>query len=355
MIYLNLPEFTWNTHNERGLGGSESGFVKTVEYLRKLGHEVHAFTQAKISNQIAPDGSIWNNVGAFDKKEPYDVVYSLRHREIFEERPNAKLTVLFLADTESIGLGQFVYDGRIDLVTSVSCWQGKKIADEETIHGDNMLYSSNGVEGEGRIGFDLSVKEPGRCMFTATPERGLENLLNVWPEIKRRVSYASLHLFSSFKGWGVSDEENTTMAGALYAKASVLEGITNHVHTAPWAIVEELKRADAYIYPSDFRETCCMSVLEGMFYGVIPVTTSLAALQEKVINGVTGFAIPPYGASTAKYLNMFTDRVVEVLTAHESRKKVMRENCMKYAEQFTYEKLVRQWADEWERRLGSRQ
>ena len=353
MIYINLPSFVWSTHDEYGLGGSESGFIRTVEYLRKLGHEVHVFTTADVRKQTAPDGSIWSNVEYFDPKEHYDVVYSLRHKEPFNTRPNAKLTVLFLADTESVGLGQYVRDGRIDLVTSVSMWQGKKIADEENIHGDNMLYSSNGVDDRGRVGFDLDIKESGRCIFMATPERGLGNLLDVWPQIKDKVPFATLHLFSSFMGWGHTEESNREMMHDILERISSMEnlGVVNHVHAPPWAIVEELKRADLYIYPTAFKETRCMSILEGELYGVIPVATALAALLESVVPGLTGFTIPPYGVDNERYDKLFVDTVVSAINLEPEKKKILRLGCQRYAEQFTYERLVRQWAEEWELRI----
>lgn len=352
MLYPNAPKFLLNTHDEQGLGGSESGFTRTVQYLSRRGHEVYVFNQSPLPAPIEYAPNLhWLDISSFKPREPYDVVYSLRHREPFQSDVNAKLKVLFLADTESHGLGDDVKQGRINLVMSVSHWQKEKIQSEEGIPNDYWIVTSNGVDGK-QYSDDVK-RAPGRCLFTATPERGLANLLDVWPRIRQEVPDATLHLYSSFIGWGHTRSENEQMLYDLYYRISNMadQGVVNYQHAKPSELATAQLEATAYLYPSDFYETCCMSVLESMYRGTIPVVTGRAGLLEKVVPNVTGFTVPPYGGDTARYQKVFVDRAVDVLTMDPIARHRMSMNCRSFAEQFTYDVLVGGWEREWQERL----
>ena len=349
MLYYNNPPFNLHTHEEVGLGGSESGFTATVKRLADLGHDVFVFNRYE---PFVDYGKIkWRNIAAFNPAEYYDVVYSLRHMEPFRQKLNTKLKVLFLADTECKGLGAEVAAGRIDLIMSVSHWQKEKIALEEEVADKYWYVASNGVE-------DRPVSDNkafAECLFTSTVERGLSSLLEVWSRIKAQVQEAKLELYCSFLGWGVSAEENNQMMGDWYRRIDSMHdlGVTNHKHVNAAGMLAAQQRADLYLYPSDYRETCCMSVLESMMSGTIPVVTGRAGLLEKVIPGVMGAVVPAYGVDTKRYQDIFVEKTVALLRLGPEDRNRIRQNCRAYASNFTYDKLVKQWSDEWQSRISS--
>ena len=259
-----------------------------------------------------------------------------------------------MADTESYGLGDDIREGRINLVMFVSHWQREKIAKEEGLPDEYCMVTSNGVDARPYPDFGQKVK--GRCLFTATPERGLDNLLAIWPRIKERAPWASLHLYSSFIGWDETPEKNDEMLKDAYAKATEMRGldVVNWKHAPFETIRRAQQEADVYLYPSDFYETRCMSVLEAMYNGVIPVVTGRAALLEAVVPNVTGYVVPAYGASTKRYQDMFVDKAVAALKRSKQGVNIVdyyRQNCMAYAARFTYDVLVEEWVAEWQSRL----
>lgn len=348
-LYYNNPPFDLRTHDEVGLGGSESGFIATVKGLAELGHDVFVFNRAELAIDY---GRIkWRNIATFNPTEHYDVVYSLRHMEPFRQKLNAKLKVLFLADTECKGLGVEIAAGHIDLVMSVSHWQKEKIAIEEGVPDKYWYVTSNGVENRS-IAHDKAFAE---CLFSSTVERGLSSLLDVWPRIKTQVQEAKLELYCSFLGWGVTQEENDKMMGDWYRRIDSMRdlGVTNHRHTNAVGMIAAQQRADLYLYPSDYRETCCMSVLECMMSGTIPVVTGRAGLLEKVIPGVTGAVVPAYGAETKHYQDIFVEKTVALLRLGSDDRNQIRQNCRAYASNFVYDNLVKQWVSEWQNRISS--
>lgn len=357
MLYPNNPAFGVDTHDRLGIGGSENGFIRTVQHLVRLGHQVSVFNQQLGFVDYGPDLK-WDYIGNFNPRVEYDVFYSLRHREPFDLRPNAKLKVLFLADTESHGLLEYVKDGRIDLIMAVSHWQKEKISREEQIHDSHWYVTSNGVQAdlhfEDKIIYVPRVK--GRCLFTATPDRGIDNLIAIWPKIKAVAPHASLHVYSSYIGWRMPPEENDAQLSDFYLQLDNMVGldVVNKKHGSAEEIRRAQHEAEFYIYPTDFYETRCMSVLESMYCGAIPIVTGRAALLEMVINNITGYVVPAYGSSTDRYRQLFVATVTKALASDGVKKMIMSESATRYASQFVYDQMVEDWVAEWRRRLLNR-
>lgn len=354
MMYWNNPPFLLNTHEKVGLGGSENCFINTVKGLIKLGHEVHVFNKYEGPTIDYGNRLKWSNENDFDQNEYFDVVFSLRHREPFQKlKMNTKLKVLFLADTESVGLSEDVRKGNIHLVMAVSNWQKEKIAKEESLHEDYWYVTSNGFDDSLPGTYDTE-KIPGKCIFTATPERGLSNLIAMWPEIKQRVPHASLHLFSSTLGWGMDDATNQGMWGDLYNQVESMKhlDVVNHKHANALELRKELASSEFYLNPSNFYETCCMSILEAMGVGTIPIATGRAAILEKIVHAITGIIIPAYGAETERYRKMFVDSTCTLLLESSGIKRQFVTNCQRYATNYTYDILVEEWVNEWIRRIS---
>lgn len=348
MIYLNKPPFYIDTHEGSGLGGSESGFVNTFKQLVAMGHRVEVFNLWPFN--IDTGAWSWSNISQFDRDRRYDVVLSLRHAEVFDhDLPNVGLKVLFLADTESHGLGNLFRSGRVNLAMAVSHWQKEKIAAEEEIHDDNWIVTSNGITPDNQSE-DKIAKYRGRCLFTATPERGLSTLLELWPRVLAKVPWATLEIFSSYIGWGEPADRNAELNAREYAIAKEL-GVINPIHGGADQLRLAQSLAEFYVYPTNFRETRCMSVLESQYQMAIPIVTGRAALLETVQHGVTGYIVPSYGADGARYRELFVNLLTEQLLRDPNEMWPMRRNCRNYASQFLYPELVKSWAAEWEWRL----
>lgn len=343
------PSFGPDTHERAGIGGTENFITYSSEYLAAAGHNVRVF------NKIAQRTGFWYPLRHFKKHESRDVLMSFRTREIFDGEFNAHLTVVALADTESHGLGDSVREGKIDLVIFVSQWQHDKIAGEEGIAPENALISSNGVsmrrfdEMRGQV-----ERVPGKCIHLATPERGLEPLLDIWPAIQREVPGASLHLFSSFKGWRVNDDDNANMCGGIYdrIKAMIADGyhIVNHQHANAAEIRRHLLESQLYLYPTrHFSETCCISALEASAAGVPIVATARAALMERVNDFETGLLVPEFDGHDT----MFADSAIRVLQNWAVWEQ-MSLASVDMARRYDYGRLVRDWAARFEQELARR-
>lgn len=352
--YSNNPAFTSELHRTAGIGGTENFACNVAITLAKLGHRVRFYNQ--IQSRTVIDGVEWNNVANYNPSEPIDLLISFRMREVFQQHNTAKVKLLILADTESHGLGDDVRAGKIDKVMAVSQWQLNKIAEEEGLIGQPCwILGSNGINPL-EYGNWNPNRKAGMCIHLSTPERGLARVLKVWPYVedsyvlKALGIVPELHLFSSFKGWGVTEEENENMCKELYYEAGRLaeyDGyhIVNHKHVNMIELREYQNQADLFIYPTDFKETYCMSLQESMFAGVIPVVSNVGAMPERV-KREWGYVVGECNENpdTDEYIRNFAYKIVEAITI-KGFKGIMRKLCHDMAGRHAYDVIIPQWLD----------
>jgi UDP-glucose:(glucosyl)LPS alpha-1,2-glucosyltransferase len=122
-------------------------------------------------------------------------------------------------------------------------------------------------------------------IYHTTPHRGLALLLNVFNELVKTNEDIHLDVYSSFTiyGWDDKDAEFDT----LFDFCREHDQITYHGGQPNSVVREALKKAHIFAYPSVWPETSCISMIEAMSAGVMPVCPRFAALPETT----AGFAL----------------------------------------------------------------
>jgi protein O-GlcNAc transferase len=122
--------------------------------------------------------------------------------------------------------------------------------------------------------------QPPILAYTSTPFRGLDILLNVFPEIRQTVPGTRLKVFSSMKVHQIDDNDNQLFFGELYDKCQAIEGV-EYVGSIPQPeLVRQLRSVAVLAYPNTYLETSSIAVMEAMASGCRIVTSELAALPE---------------------------------------------------------------------------
>lgn len=123
-----------------------------------------------------------------------------------------------------------------------------------------------------------------RIIYTSSYDRGLEHLLTMWPEVKKAVPDAELHVFYGWQLFEKFYKDNPSSVAWMNRMKEMLkqEGVTDHGRVTQPELVPELEKSGVWAYPTHFGEINCISALKAQAYGCEPVVVNYAALKETV-------------------------------------------------------------------------
>jgi glycosyltransferase involved in cell wall biosynthesis len=181
---------------------------------------------------------------------------------------------------------------------------------------------------------------PPVLVYTSTPYRGLDVLLEAFPRVRRAVPGAVLKVFSSMKVYGLGDGEDRERFGRLYEQCRATAGV-EHARSVPQPrLAGELRAAAVLAYPNTFPETSCIAVLEAMAAGCRVVTSERGALPETT----AGFAtLIPDGVGREEYVERFVAETVAALGGLESAEDQLRRQVEHVNRRCTWARLAGEW------------
>jgi glycosyltransferase involved in cell wall biosynthesis len=123
--------------------------------------------------------------------------------------------------------------------------------------------------------------------YQSSYDRGLEFLLDMWPNIKKHFPDAKL---SVTYGWNTfdrffRDNPERMMWKTRMEKKLRQDGVTDYGRVGKTKLRELRSLCGIWAYPTTFPEINCISALESQFDYLVPVTMNFAALKETVGSG----------------------------------------------------------------------
>lgn len=113
-------------------------------------------------------------------------------------------------------------------------------------------------------------KIPYRFIYSSDPARGLYNLLKLFPRIVEKFPLATLEIFAR------SSDLTFFLEIDKYPFVNVHDRV-NQIELA-----KEIEKSDVWLYPTDFKETYCITAVEMQMGKVLCVTSKLAGLIDTV-------------------------------------------------------------------------
>jgi len=175
---------------------------------------------------------------------------------------------------------------------------------------------------------ESSPKIPYKFIYSSYPNRGLYELLLMWPSIVVRYPDANLHIYSDVNGkWvnGVAPELMQKIRD-LYVQYENFPGGLN-IYKYGWVnkstLAEAWKTAEYWLYPCTFMETFCLTALEAALSKTLAITNGLAALQNTV--GDRGICVEG-NASSPQWREKALNKLFEIMENRERREELIEKN-----------------------------
>lgn len=363
------PEY-WSpkTINEVGCGGSETSAALVAKEMAKSKCQPFIY---------AMDTQVWDGViyRHYSKYNPSAIschlFISSRQPQVFNDEINALQKWLWVHDIHCREFLSPEVASQLDVIVALSKWHAGHLKrvypflkDSEIIDMDNspLTYEDNwtahkfyedatllkvprlAIIGDGidtsRYAQLTEERKRFRFLWCSSPDRGLEELLNLWPLLKEKMPEAELKIFY---GWEYFDQTLWIPEQRAFKerirKLIQQDGVKWVGRIGQLELAKEQMRADAVIYPPphSFRETYGIAFLEAQAAGMICFYRQNGALGETI--GDRGVALR---------IDMTPEEIAEVIstTLHNTEKcDILRQNGRDYA-------MKRDWSVQAEKMLN---
>jgi len=179
-------------------------------------------------------------------------------------------------DPESSRLSDPMYRKKFDKFVFVSNWQMEKYNEVRGVEYNRSTVVKNSI-----VPIDTTKRTKSdkiRLIYHTTPHRGLQLLVPAFVELCKRHNDITLDVYSSFKIYGWEDRD--AQYQELFDICRNHPNIKYHGTVSNDEIREALLSADIFAYPSIWKETSCLSLIEAMSAGLLCIHPNLAALSE---------------------------------------------------------------------------
>jgi len=144
-----------------------------------------------------------------------------------------------------------------------------------------------------------------RLIWSSSLDRGVENLLYLYPFIKNRYPDTTLDIYYGWGQW-FNEGNRKQFKDDVMATINRLPDVKFYGRVSQDILHKAQKEADAWLYPSAFHETLCITAIENMLARNVIVCSKLAGLIDTV--GPRGIIIEgnPYSKEyRERFLNEF--------------------------------------------------
>ncbi len=265
--------------NTTGIGGSETAVIEIAKRFAAAGWRADVFNEPdRLEGEY--DGVGYWAQGRLQRAEHADVFVAWRRPQDREVPCDRRLSLVWCHDLNS-GPDAGKYLGGWDAVLAVSAWHASYLSQ---LYGlTNTRFVPNGID---LSRFTGEVKKvPWRCVYASSPDRGLLGLLQLWPYILEAEPQATLHVAY---GWENFDKYIAMGHAELAAMKQQLlplleqKGIVWRGRLPQNELAKLYQESYCWLYPTTFLEVSCISAMEAMAGGCVPVTSAAGALPETV-------------------------------------------------------------------------
>lgn len=288
-----------------GIGGSETAAVHMAFELAKRGHDVEMFGEhSDKEGWYAPNVfNCW--ITAPPPQGPGYVRYR-RYQDGVED-PKLLECDVFISSRDKRAVRLLSEDAakvKILWIHDVHCgddWENDLLAYDRIfcltkwhksfvegvyphVEPAKIVVTRNGIDPARFVDLDWKAKGPS-FVYSSSPDRGLDVILDMWPKIRDLQPTATLNVYYGFENWKKLNAQNKrglAIVDYMFDRVTSMadEGVYYHGRVGQAELAEAHKKALIWFYPTRFSETSCITALEAQAAGCCVVTSKLAALEE---------------------------------------------------------------------------
>lgn len=328
-----MEEWAPPSLNRTGIGGSETAVVEIARRFSADGWRVDVFNGAGRYEGVYDEVGYWEPERFVD--EPTDVTVSWRQPHL--TRSYGK-NLLWCHDLNYGPQSQETMRA-FDKVLGVSQWHADYLS---RVYGIETDYVPNGID---LSRFTLGQRrQPMQVVYTSSPDRGLESLLRIWPRILNKEPGARLVVAYGFENIDkmIATGQQPHLAqwrGLIQQLIDETPNVEFRGRLPQSEVAQLFCESYAWAYPTHFLEVSCITAMEAMAGGCVPVTTCMGALPETI--GGFGVSIPGMPHSNA-FGDFFTQCLLAVLMQPEVRMPLSL-NGPKRAAELTWDRAFERW------------
>lgn len=267
-------EFDEDVYKKRGIGGSETALVEVAKYIAEITDK-----RVIVFNTRSEDKR-FGKVEYRSSEKMFDYFSKFKPEAHFAWRHNIKLTdaptYLWCHDLTTPGAENHqIYDKIICL----SDFHKNFVQCRQQIPDEKIVISRNGIDENRFVGY--VEKNENKIVWPSSPDRGLERAIEIVKRARDSTGKPlELHVFYGFdnlRKYGQSE-----MADRLEKLISENSWIKYHGNVEQKVLAKELMESVVWLYPANFIETFCITVLEAIYAKCYPLVREIGALRDTV-------------------------------------------------------------------------
>jgi glycosyltransferase involved in cell wall biosynthesis len=338
LIYTGFSDIEWNYSYmlNNALGGSE----KAVAYLSTcFPKEYTIYISGHVKDEIINDNIHYihlNKLTNLINDMPFHSVIVSRYISFYEMFPKCSFhqSYIWAHDTMLLPYGCSLTDTQIlnkwdNYINGCIClteWHKDLFIEKYPILKNKTNLINNGLDINSFKNISYSnCKIKNKFIYSSRPERGLNILLKLWPQILDKLPDATLTI--STYGNFPSNSEETNLKTIIDNTESI-----NYVGKLNVAqLYDEMSTAEYWLYPTHWPETSCITALEMLMSEVVCVYYPVAGLT----NTMDKYGLP---ISSGK-------EIETIVSLSEEQKDNLRKNGRMYAETCSWENRTVHWTN----------
>jgi glycosyltransferase involved in cell wall biosynthesis len=275
----------WDSDSiKSGIVGGEEAVIYISQELAQLGYKVLVFrTPPENSPHASPEANPRYVNFDFDDGTKFDIAISWRMPTAAAQYKQRAQKVYLWPHDIAWGYQTEEQISEFDDVLWLSEWHRQNGIAHNQAYAKFTKIFGNGIKPE-QFQPIQERENPYSCIYGSNYSRGLEVLLDIWPQVRKEYPKATLDIYYGWEHWGtLSPEKEKKLRCQLVHLASL--DVREHGKVGHEELNRAYGKSSLWTYPCTTDETFCITALRAQASGAIPVIIERSALPETVRSG----------------------------------------------------------------------